>query len=215
MEALRIENLKKFQLLDTPPDGSFDAITELASKIFGVPISIISLVDTDRIWFKSRYGLTVNEIGRDPGLCSSAILSDDVYIVEDARKDPRTLANPLVAGEFGLQFYAAAPLTTSDHYNLGTLCIIDKSPRQLTEKEQEILRSLGKLVITEMERRMQLRNSLIHLRNLAGDLENEVDETIDTLKQNQPDDREKIISYLDSTRLFLSNIREQLSLESI
>lgn len=109
-EAERIKTLKKYQILDTPPDGSFDRITELAAKLLHVPIAIITLVDTDRIWFKSRYGINLNQIERDPGLCSSAILSDDLYIVEDAVRDPRTLANPLVAGEFGLQFYAAVPI---------------------------------------------------------------------------------------------------------
>jgi len=96
--------LRKHGILDTPPDGSFDRLTRLAAKLLDMPIAIISLVDTDRIWFKSKVGVDVQEIGRDPGLCSSAILSDDLYIVEDAKKDIRTLANPLVAGSFGLMF---------------------------------------------------------------------------------------------------------------
>ena len=138
-EEKRIEELKRYNILDTPPDGSFDRITRLASTLFEVPIVIISLVDTDRIWFKSAYGLNVNQINRDPGLCASAILSEDVYVVNNAATDPRTLANPLVAGEFGLRFYAAAPLQTESQCNLGTLCIIDKTPRSLTEKEQKML----------------------------------------------------------------------------
>ena len=119
-EIRRIENLNKYEILDSPPDGCYDEITMLASKIFDVPVAIISIVDTDRIWFKSSFGLDVDEIPRDPGLCSSAILSDDIYIVENAKIDPRTLANPLVAGIMGLEFYAAAPLKSSDGYNLGT-----------------------------------------------------------------------------------------------
>ena len=134
-EYQRLLALRRFDILDTPPDGSFDRITRLAAELFEVPIALVSLVDEDRIWFKSRSGLdNVSEISRDPGLCASAILSDDVYLVEDARSDPRTLANPLVAGEFGLQFYAAAPLVTADGYQLGTLCVIDHHPRHLPEE---------------------------------------------------------------------------------
>src|SRR5687768_16055157 len=153
-EEKRIEALKRFDILDTPPDGSFDHITRLASTIFNVSIAIISLVDTERIWFKSAHGLTVNQIDRVPGLCASAILSSDVYVIGDAGKDPRSLANPLVAGEFGLRFYAAAPLQTEDQCNLGTLCIIDKTPRTLTEKEQKILKELADVVMDEMELRL-------------------------------------------------------------
>ena len=95
-EVLRIKALQKYQILDTPPDGSFTHIVELASKILNVPIAIISLVDTDRIWFKSAIGVgDVKQIDRVPGLCASAILSDDLYVVENAITDPRTIANPL------------------------------------------------------------------------------------------------------------------------
>src|SRR6476620_7444764 len=117
LEIKRLANLHKYEILDTPPDGYFDDVTSLATKIFNVPIAIITLVDTDRIWFKSSHGLDAEQIPRSPGLCSSAIMSDDIYIVEDARHDPRTLSNPLVAGVMGLQFYAAAPLRSSDGYN--------------------------------------------------------------------------------------------------
>jgi len=104
MESNRLQALKRYEILDTPPEGNFDRITLLASKVFNVPIAIVSLVDEDRIWFKSSQGLgDVNEIGKSPGLCASAILSDEIYLVEDARNDPRSLANPLVTGAFGLQ----------------------------------------------------------------------------------------------------------------
>ena len=120
-EFQRMAAVRRYDVLDTPPDGAFDRITALAARRFGVPISIISIVDEDRIWFKSRHGLPVGQIGRDPGLCASAILSNDPYILTDASIDPRSLANPLVAGDFGLRFYAGVPLTTSDGHNLGTL----------------------------------------------------------------------------------------------
>ena len=156
-ENKRIESLLKYEILDTPPDGAFDEITQLAAKIFDVPIAIITLVDHNRIWFKSAYGLDADEIPRSPGLCSSAILSDDIYIVEDARKDPRTMANPLVAGIMGLQFYAAAPLRTSDGFNLGTFCIIDKNPRKLTSKETSMLMQLSRIVMDQFETKLKTR----------------------------------------------------------
>jgi len=156
-EIKRLENLYKYEILDSPADGEFDEITSLAAKIFEVPVAIITLVDTERIWFKSSYGLDVEEIPRDPGLCCSAILSDDIYIVENARVDPRTLSNPLVAGVMGLQFYAAAPLKSPEGYNLGTICIIDKNPRRLDAKESSILMQLSRIVMDQFELKLQSR----------------------------------------------------------
>ena len=156
-EQKRIDSVHSFDLLDTPPDGSFNKLVELAAKVFNVPIAIISLVDTDRIWFKSHFGLEIQQVPRTPGLCASAILTDEVYIVEDARNDPRTLANPLVAGDFGLQFYAAAPLTTRDGYNLGTFCLIDKNKRYLNMDQQFMLKLMASITMEEMELRLQSR----------------------------------------------------------
>lgn len=160
VETERIKALKKYDILDTPPDGSFDRITRLACNLLKVPIAIVSLVDTDRIWFKSRYGLDVNQIDRDPGLCASAILSDELYLVEDAIKDPRTLANPLVAGDFGLRFYAALPLKTTDGHNLGTFCILDKNSRKMTAAQKEILQELTDIVMDQMELRLAARKAI-------------------------------------------------------
>ncbi|MDQ6630658.1 MAG: GAF domain-containing protein [Verrucomicrobiota bacterium] len=155
-EKRRIVALRKYEILDTPADGSFDDLTALAAKMFNVPIAIISLVDTDRIWFKSHHGLEIEQIDRNPGLCASAILSDDLYLVEDAKNDPRCLANPLVAGEFGLQFYAAAPLQTADG-NIGTFCILDKRQHYINTDQQEMLRQMARIVMKEIELRLQSR----------------------------------------------------------
>lgn len=157
-EAERVKALHRYELLDTPPDGSFNKMAELAAKIFNVPIALISLVDTDRIWFKSHYGLDINQIDRNPGLCASAILSDDIYLIEDARNDPRCLSNPLVTSEFGLQFYAAAPLTTKDGYNLGTFCIIDKRQRHINSDQQVMLKQMASIIVDEIELRILSRN---------------------------------------------------------
>ena len=174
IEEDRLKVLKRYDILDTPPDGSFDRITILASKMFNMPIALITLVDQDRIWFKSKSGLEgVQQIGRDPGLCASAIFSDEVYIVEDAIKDPRTLANPLVCGELGLRFYAAAPLQTHDGYNLGTLCIIDKKQRYINREQQEMLRELAAVVMDEMELRLAARLALAESNERIALLEKE------------------------------------------
>ncbi|WP_316751248.1 GAF domain-containing sensor histidine kinase [Pedobacter gandavensis] len=176
LEEERIQALKRYSILDTPPDGSFDKLTKLAATLLKVPIAIVSLVDTDRIWFKSKYGLDAQQIDRDEGLCASVIFSDDLYLVEDASLDPRTLANPLVAGEFGLRFYAAVPLRTRDGFNLGTFCVIDKSPRILTEEEELILRDLRDIVMDQIELRLASRTSIAQhnqiLNTTAHDLKN-------------------------------------------
>ena len=153
-EQERLAAVKRYDILDTPPDGAFDHITTLAARFFKVPIAIISIVDTDRIWFKSHYGVDVQQIDRDPGLCASAILQDKPWLVTDAKLDPRTLTNPLVAGEFGLRFYAGVQLRTSDGFNLGMICVLDKQPRQVTEEEVTTLQILAALVIDQLELRL-------------------------------------------------------------
>lgn len=159
-EKGRLAALRRYDILDTPPDGAFDRITALAASLFSVPISIISLVDTDRIWFKSRHGIDVDQIDRQPGLCASAIVHDDAWVLTDASKDVRSLANPLVAGDFGLRFYAGVPLKTHDGHNLGTLCVIDKEPREsVTDQQIGHLRDLAALVMDEMELRIAARRT--------------------------------------------------------
>lgn len=167
-EKERILSLKKYDILDTPPDGSFDRITRLAAILLEVPIAIVTLVDTDRIWFKSRYGLDVQQIGRDPGLCASAILSDNFYEVNDAPSDPRTLANPLVASQFGLRFYAAVPLKVKDGYNLGTLCVIDKKSKKLQPKQVETLQYLADILIDQLELRLAARTAIYQQNNVLS-----------------------------------------------
>ncbi|WP_241972723.1 protein kinase domain-containing protein [Cryobacterium cryoconiti] len=156
-ERERLQEITRLDILDTPSDGTFDRITSLAARLFSVPIAIVSIVDTDRIWFKSHHGLDIEEIPRDPGLCASAIMSDGPWIVENARADPRALANPLVAEQFGLQFYAGVPLTTRNGYNLGTLCVLDFEPRLITEAEIRTLTDLAALVVSELELRLESR----------------------------------------------------------
>ncbi len=153
-EPQRLAALRRYDVLDTPPDGAFDRVTALAARLFDVPIALVSIVDEDRIWFKSRYGLEVEEIGRDSGLCASAILQSGPWIVTDAAHDPRTMANPLVAGALGLRFYLGVPLRTVDGHNLGTLCVIDKVARTVSEADLANLTDLAAMVISELEMRL-------------------------------------------------------------
>lgn len=156
-EAARMDAVRRYELLDSDPDEAFDRITALASRVLKTPVAIVSVVDDERIWFKSRHGLDISEIARDPGLCATAIRQDEPWIIEDARTDPRAVDNPLVAGEFGLQFYAGVPLRTHDGYNLGTLCVLDFEPRTITDDEVSILRDLGSMVMREIELRWEAR----------------------------------------------------------
>ncbi|MEJ7626476.1 MAG: GAF domain-containing protein [Ferruginibacter sp.] len=158
-EKERIQTLKRYEILDTPPDRTFDRITSLAAKVFKVPIALISLVDQDRIWFKSHEGFQAEQIEKEPGFCSSAILSDEIYIIEDARNDPRTFSHPLVVSEFGLQFYAAVTLRTKNGFNLGTFCIIDKNKKILTGVEKEILKDFAGIAMDVIE--LQLSTHLL------------------------------------------------------
>jgi two-component sensor histidine kinase len=159
-EKLRLNAVRRYDVLDTPPDGAFDRVTTIAAQVLKVPIAIISIVDHDRIWFKSHHGLDVEQIDRDPGLCASCILQGGPWIVNDAKADPRALANPLVAGEFGLQFYFGIPLRTRDGFNLGTLCVIDFAPRVPSHQDVTVLTNLAAVVMDELELRLSARNAI-------------------------------------------------------
>ncbi len=146
-ELRRMEQVRRARLLDTPAESAFDRITALAVDVFDVPIALVTVVDENRIWFKSRMGLGVEEIDREPGLCASAILQDDPWVVEDARNDDRTRANSLVTGDVGLQFYAGAPLRSREGGALGTLCLIDGEPRTFSADQRRLLADLAGLVV--------------------------------------------------------------------
>ena len=173
-EVERLAAVRRYDILDSPPDGAFDRITALAARRFGVPIAIISIVDEDRIWFKSHHGLPVEQVDRDPGLCASAILGDTPYLVEDARNDPRSLANPLVAGDSGFRFYAAVPLTTSDGYNLGTLCVIDKELRSIEIGQMEDLKDLASIVMDQLELGLSSRHAVSKANLMAQEIDHRV-----------------------------------------
>ena len=162
-EIERLAALHSYEILDTPPDGAFDRITALAARHFHVPVALVSLVDEDRIWFKSRHGLDAEQIPRSPGLCASVIFSDEAYVVRNALEDPRTLANPLVAGAMGLRFYAAVPLVTHDGHRLGTMNIIDFVPRELDAAGLSDLYEFAGLVMDQMDLRLSARKIIAAL----------------------------------------------------
>ncbi len=151
-EDARLRALHDCAVLDTPAEEDFDEITRLAAHICGVPIAAVSLVDAERQWFKSIVGLPVTETPRDSAFCAHAILRDDVLVVPDARADLRFVDNPLVTGDPRIRFYAGAPLITEDGQALGSLCVIDRTPRHLTADQQEELRLLARLVTSQLER---------------------------------------------------------------
>lgn len=149
-EQTRVETLRTLKLLDTAPEERFDRLTRLAKRMFGVPISLVSLVDSDRQWFKSAQGLEVTETPREISFCGHAILGDDVFMVPDALSDERFSDNPLVVDAPNIRFYAGCPLKVSNGSKLGTLCLIDSEPREFSEEDLELLRDLADMAEQEI-----------------------------------------------------------------
>lgn len=145
-ESQRLQALRRLCLLDTPAEAAFDRLTRVAQHALKVPIALVSLVDAERQWFKSRQGLTATETPREIAFCAHAILNDRLFVVPDAAKDPRFAANPLVVGELGIRFYAGRPLHGPSGHLIGTLCVIDRVPRALTPEDQVVLGDLACLV---------------------------------------------------------------------
>jgi diguanylate cyclase (GGDEF)-like protein len=149
-EAARLAALHRLDVLDTPPEDRFDRITRIARHLFDVPIALISLVDGDRQWFKSRAGLDACETPRDISFCGHAILGEDILLVRDAQADARFVDNPLVTGEPNIRFYAGYPLRGPGGQMLGTLCLIDHVPRDLDAETRSLLIDLGHVVEHEL-----------------------------------------------------------------
>lgn len=163
-EKARLEVLKSYEILDSPSEDDFNSLTFLASEMFNVPISLISLVDEERQWFKSKIGLDISETERDISFCKHAIhTSEDVYVVEDARKNPMFQNNPLVTGKPDIVFYAGAPLVGPEGYVIGTLCIIDTKERSFSTLEAQKLKILANQVMKLLD--LRKKNNCLKIIN--------------------------------------------------
>jgi GAF domain-containing protein len=174
-EKRRLKVLWQYDVLDTPPEALFDDLTELAARICEAPVALISLVDENRQWFKSKVGTTLQETSRDISFCAHAIRQPGLFIVPDATKDERFASSPLVTSEPNIRFYAGAPLISPDGYALGTLCIIDKVPRELRQEQKEALTILARHVVSQLElrrRSAQLASARKEARRLKAALHN-------------------------------------------
>lgn len=149
-EQTRLDTLRAFKLLDSDPTERFDRITRLAKRLFGVPIALVSLVDADRQWFLSAFGIEAKETSRDISFCGHAILGDEIFTVPDTALDPRFYDSPLVTGEHNIKFYAGCPIKVENGSKLGTLCLMDQSPREFTEEDKALLQDLTGMVEQEV-----------------------------------------------------------------
>ncbi|MDQ2823803.1 MAG: PAS domain-containing protein [Pseudomonadota bacterium] len=160
-ELFRLAELDGLQILDTGPEEAFDAVTRMAAATFDVPVALISLIDDRRQWFKSGVGLNVSETAREYAFCAHAIAApDEVLVVPDATQDARFVDNPLVTGRPNIRFYAGAPLVTSAGHALGTLCVIDDKPRDLTLEQRGQLRAMAARVVAQLEARGRAADKL-------------------------------------------------------
>jgi anti-sigma regulatory factor (Ser/Thr protein kinase) len=163
-EPGRLAALRRYRILDTEPERAFDDLALLASHICGTPIALISLIDADRQWFKSRVGLSIAETSRSVSFCTHAIPQRDLMVVPDARDNATFRDNPFVVAENGIRFYAGAPLVTPQGYALGTLCVLDKVPRTLSQEQLEALDALRR----QVEAQLELRANLLDLEAALG-----------------------------------------------
>ena len=204
-EQQRLQALRAYEILDTPAEQAFDDLSRVASYICDTPIALVTLIDSDRQWLKAKVGLDVNETTRDAAFCAHTILGREIFEVMDTAVDPRFHDNPLVVGSPNIRFYAGMPLVTSDDHALGSLCVIDRQPRQLTAMQRDALEALGRQVVAQFEahrnfRRLQAvseqKDEL--LRVASHDLKNPLQailasaEFIGTLLETEEHDREEV-----------------------
>ena len=156
-EAARVAALNRYAILDSEPEQSFDDLVILAAHICQVPMAMLSLVDDHRQWFKSSLGVQIRETPKEVSICVHAIQQNDLFIVSDTLQDARFRDNPLVTGEPHIRFYAGTPLINDDGFALGTLCVLDRQPRQLDPGQKEAINALGRLALRQMELRTNLR----------------------------------------------------------
>jgi GAF domain-containing protein len=183
IEKRRLNVLWQYEVLDTVPEQLFDDLTELAAVICEAPIALISLVDESRQWFKSRFGTTIQETSRDVSFCAYAIQQPDLFVIPDATLDERFAKNPLVTSDPRIRFYAGAPLITPDGYALGTLCVIDKVPRELRPDQKQALCILARHIVLQLELRRRAKDVEAGRAQLAETKSHNSDEEVSLLKK--------------------------------
>ncbi|MEP6801308.1 MAG: protein kinase [Acidobacteriota bacterium] len=156
-EASRLAALYRFDILDSDPEPEFDDVARLAALICDTPIALVTFIDRNRQWFKSRIGVDATETSREHALCAHAILGRDVFVIPDTTADDRFSGNPLVTGPMKLRFYAGAPLVTPDGHAIGTICVLDREPRQLGEAQVQALAALARQAVSLLELRRRMR----------------------------------------------------------
>ena len=168
-EMARLKTLRSLNILDSAPEERFDRLTRMAKRLFNVPIALVSLVDENRQWFKSCIGLSASETPRDISFCGHAILGSEIFIIPDATKDERFSDNPLVIEEPNIRFYAGCPLRFTDGSRIGTLCIIDQTPRSLDYDDLEALKDLASTAERELAAiQLATRDELTNILNRRG-----------------------------------------------
>jgi PAS domain S-box-containing protein len=181
-EEARLEALRALEILDTAPEPEFDDLALIASQICNTPISLISFVDRERQWFKAKVGVETKETSRDLAFCAYAMLQQGLFVVSDAMDDPRFSTNPLVIADPKIRFYAGAPIRSPDGHALGTICVLDRTPRQLTEKQENALRALSR----QVEGQLELRRRLLHDRKEADEALHEKEISVKVLVDQMP-----------------------------
>lgn len=196
-ETARLAALERYAILDSDPEQAFEDLTLLASFICKTPIALISLVDSERQWFKSRIGIKASETSRDVAFCSTAILQTDVFVVPDALKDERFRNNPLVVEDPHIRFYAGAPLINEDGLALGTICVVDQTPREMSPEERDALKALSRLVMAQIE----FRRNLILLKEALSD------------RTKEEHEREKELLHLQQTLVRVLGLSPSVSVK--
>lgn len=215
-EELRLLDLSSYNILDTAPEEDFDQLVELAADLCNSPISLISLIDRDRQWFKSKTGIEDTETSRSVAFCSHAILDDAIMQVEDARLDERFADNPNVTGELNVRFYAGAPIYSPTGYKLGTICVLDHEPRRLDAKQEKALSILSR----QVTRLLELRARKDYIQRRAKELLELKNKTVEQTIRKQEEERQLIAAELHenlaqtiaASRMFLSMAEENESM---